>query len=254
MNLITGNKFKKISDYIFDDGNLYKTEIVNPIPIYFVKTDYVDLFFNNFLPKNKFKLITHNSDFQINENHLRYLNDENLISWFAQNINVNHSKLNSIPIGIANEIWEHGNEELILSNLSNIDKNNLIFCGFDVSTNQIERSNCLKSIEKYNITNSKKLKFNDYLTELKKSYFSISPNGNGVDCHKIWESLYFKTIPVVTKSINIMEYKDLPIYIIDNWDSFNLNDINLSLYNELIKKFDYNKIDIKYYYNKIKNF
>ena len=254
MELITGNKFKKICDYILEDGNLRKTEINNIIPIYFVKTDYIDLFFNNFLPNTKFKLITHNSDLPISDIHLGYLNNENLVSWFAQNINIKHNNLSSIPIGIANEIWEHGNEELILSNLSVIKKTNLIFCGFDVNTNFLERFQCVNSMSKWGILNSNKLKFNDYLTELKKSYFSISPNGNGVDCHKIWESLYHKTIPIVTDSVNIREYGNLPIYIIENWDSFNLDDINLSLYDELIKKFDYNKIDIKYYYNKIKNF
>jgi hypothetical protein len=252
MNLITGNKFKKISDYVFDGNTLTKTDVHNDIPIYFVKTDFIDLFFNNFLPNVKFKLITHNSDYDINNNHVNYLNSENLVLWFGQNININHPKLKSIPIGIANEIWEHGNEDVILSNLSEIKKNNLIFCGFDVNTNKNERLNCLSSINKYGIKNSNKLEFNDYIKELKNSYFSISPNGNGVDCHKTWESLYLKTIPIVTESINTISYSDLPIYIIESWDKFNLNDINISLYNKLIEKFDYSKIDIEYYYNKIK--
>lgn len=253
MNLITGNKFKNICDYVLDDGTLKKTNNQNQIPIYFIKTDYIDLFFNKFLPISKFKLITHNSDYSINNNHLNYLNYENLLFWYGQNVDVCHEKLKSIPIGIANEQWEHGNEDIIISNINSINKNDLIFCGFDINTNIIERTKCTNSVNKYGINNTKKLNFSDYISKLKSYYFSISPNGNGIDCHKIWESLYLKTIPIVTKSINISNYGDLPIHVIDSWDTFDLNNITISLYEKLMKKFDYNKLDINFYYNKIKN-
>ena len=68
--------------------------------------------------------------------------------------------------------------------------------------------------------------------------FSISPNGNGIDCHKTWESLYLKTIPIVTKSINSLQYSDLPILIIDNWDSLDGLDLTKDLYNSLMDEFD----------------
>ena len=43
------------------------------------------------------------------------------------------------------------------------------------------------------------LQFSDYIKELSSCYFCLSPNGNGIDCHKHWECLYLGVIPIVTK-------------------------------------------------------
>lgn len=79
------------------------------------------------------------------------------------------------------------------------------------------------------------------------------PNGNGVDCHKTWESFYLKTVPVVTESINMDFYKDYPVYIIKSWDDFNINELNEDLYNKIINGYYLKKINIDYYYEVIKN-
>jgi hypothetical protein len=100
---------------------------------------------------------------------------------------------------------------------------------------------------------SSRQNFKQYLNELHLSLFSISPNGNGIDCHKIWESLYLRTIPIVTKSINIDYYNDFPILIIENWESFKKEEITIELYNEIIKKYDNLKLDLNYFLKKILN-
>jgi hypothetical protein len=98
---------------------------------------------------------------------------------------------------------------------------------------------------------SKKTDFKTYISELNESFFCLSPNGNGIDCHKTWESIYLKTIPVVTESINIEFYKNYPIYVIKNWESFNVEKLTVDLYKNIIKKFTYSEIDINFYYKKI---
>lgn len=254
MQIITGNKFKKICDYILDEKGFNKTGVTNEIPIYFVKTDYIHSFFTSYKPNHKYKIITHNSDYPIDIKFLNILEDTNLISWFGQNINFNHKKLNSIPIGIANEIWEHGNEEVLLKIISQeIKKNKLIHCSFDINTNRYERTKCVHAMNRNGLVMNQREKFEDYLTSLGSSFFTLSPNGNGIDCHKLWESLYLKTIPVVTKSINIDFYQHLPIYIIESWEEFNVNDLTEELYYNIIKKHEVEKLDINYYSNKIIN-
>ena len=94
---------------------------------------------------------------------------------------------------------------------------------------------------------SKKTNFETYISELNDSFFCLSPNGNGVDCHKTWESIYLKTIPVITESINIKFYKDFPIYIIESWENFNINELTIELYNDIIQNFDFNKININFF-------
>ena len=73
MNFITGNKFKDISDYILDESGFRKTGIINDIPIFFIKTDFIYLFFNSHKPNFKYKIITHNSDFPISDNIEKYI-------------------------------------------------------------------------------------------------------------------------------------------------------------------------------------
>jgi hypothetical protein len=253
MDFITGNKFKKISDFIFDENGFVKTKVNNEIPIYFVKTDYVETFFLNYKPKTYYKIITHNSDYPITEKFKNFLEDHNLIKWFGQNIDYKHPKLISIPIGIANERWTHGDESTLTKIVeSNYKKENLIYCNFDINTNFKERTKCLDSIKKNGLNMDSRLGFKEYLTKLSKSFFTISPNGNGIDCHKTWESMYLKTIPIVTESHNISFYENYPIYIIKDWETFDIKKISIELYNDLIRKYDDKIIDFDYYFNKLK--
>jgi len=255
MQLITGNKFKKISDYILDENGFNKTDNNNSIPIFFIKTDFIVTFFNHYKPNSPFKIITHNSDYPIDNRFSIFLDDENLICWFGQNINFKHKKLISIPIGIANEIWEHGNESIIKNHiLDNSEKNNLIYSNFDINTNYYERQKCYNSLIKNNLIMDERINFDNYLPKLKRSYFTLSPNGNGIDCHKLWESMYLKTIPIVTKSINVEFYKDYPLFIINDWDEFNVDNITIELYNDIISRYDENKLNINYYYKLIKEY
>jgi hypothetical protein len=248
MNFITGNKFKKISDFVLDESGFVVTGNNNIIPIFFVKTDLIDLFYSKYVPNHPFKLITHNSDYPITENHSKYLDNNLLVSWYAQNVNFKHEKLKSIPIGIANETWPHGNEEVFNNEISkNTVKTNLVYCNFDINTNFYERTKCFSSMNRNGLIMSNKTNFETYISELSASFFCLSPNGNGIDCHKTWEAIYLKTIPVVTESINIDFYHDYPIYVIENWDKFDITELNENLYSDLIKKFDYNKLNISFF-------
>ena len=95
----------------------------------------------------------------------------------------------------------------------------------------------------------KKYPFNDYLKKLKTFKYVISPEGNSVDCHRIWESIYLGVIPIVKRHIALESFEDLPILFINNWDEiepYMLTDI----YFNTIKK-EKNKSDFDYYRNLI---
>ena len=249
MDYITGNKFKKNCHHSYDEqGYVIHSQPVNDEVLkIFVKSDYVHNFFNIKID-NPYILFTHNGDYPIDDSYLQYLNSDNLIKWYVQNIMTKHSKLFSIPIGIANENWGHGNENVFNEVIQkNLQKERLIYANFDVNTNQHERNYCLKEIRNNGLNMSNKLPFKEYLEELSKSYFVISPNGNGIDCHKTWEALYLRSIPIVTKSINIDFYRDYPIIVIDDWSKFNPNDFNVDLYNKTWGDFNIKNLNIKHF-------
>lgn len=248
IDFITGNKFKNLCHYSFDEfGFIQHREPEGEKLKIFVKIDLVGNFFDTWAG-GEFILVTHNGDTPINTNFIKYLSNPNLIEWYGQNVDIIHPKLKSIPIGIANEIWEHGNEKVFLEVIeNNYSKERMVYANFDINTNFAERSKCVKEITKNGVKFSSRIPFKNFLDEIAKSYFVISPNGNGIDCHKIWESIYLKSIPIVTNSINIKFYDDLPIYVIDDWSDFKLEDFNVDIYEKIWNNFKIEKLNIKKY-------
>jgi hypothetical protein len=248
MDFICGNSFKNLCDFSFDEEGFKRNSKKNKFfdePLVFIKTDYVFHVINDVI-KEPVRIITHNSDLCIDQKFKSLLDSENVIHWFAQNISLEHSKLSSIPIGMANSKWAHGDKEALQNCINkNNKKTNTVYANFTVNTNPRERSLCLNSVKRNGIDFVSNLPFDKYLQELSKSMFSISPNGNGIDCHKTWESLYLKTIPIVTKSINSLRYSDLPILIIDNWDDLDNIVLNKDLYSSVIGGFDISDLNIK---------
>ncbi len=47
--------------------------------------------------------------------------------------------------------------------------------------------------------------------------FSISPHGNGLDCHRTWEDLILGTIVIVKTSPLDSLYQELPVVIVNEW-------------------------------------
>ncbi len=235
-----------ICDDYLDFDKLHINLIKKPKKI-FVKTDLVDYFKYNILPKIdfNFKLVTHNSDYGVREKDLDLLNNEKLIHWFGMNCHIKHAKLTPIPIGIANERYEFGNEELLSKIISlKIPKKNKIYCNFDVKTNP--QRNEIKEILKFNSNidiEFERLNQKDYWEKLASYNYVISPPGNGVDCHRIWESIYLNTIPICLKNICLDSFKNLPIIFVDDF-----NDISFSNINTKIEDLKY---DFTYWENKI---
>jgi len=239
---ITGMGYRKNCDYIYDEFSKFTIDNINQFDgmKIFVKTDLLFEFESHILQKiNKnFILYTHNSDLCIDSKYNSIIDNKFLLRWFGQNINTYHDKLESIPIGIANKRWPHGNVDIIKKIISeNNKKENLIYCNLDINTNIIERSKCLSCV--YPILNSNRVDFETYLRNISKSFFVISPNGNGIDWHKTWESFYLKSIPIVTRSINMSFYENkFPFIVIDDWNQFKELNLTEELYHKIINSYE----------------
>jgi hypothetical protein len=251
MKFITGNSFKELCHYIIDEHGVRYNNIHNHESniLIFVKTDYIHTFFNSDLVPNKpFYLITHNSDYSINKNHSPYLEKyTNLLKWYAQNVDYEHEKLIPIPIGIANPEWPHGNTD-VLDQTINTDykKEILMYANFNINTNRSVRQECLRHISAEYVENNVPL--DRYLINTSKAYFSICPMGNGIDSHRIWESLYLRTVPVVEDTYNIrclQKSLNLPIVMIKNWNELTDLNLNIQLYNNIIDSFNPNILTIE---------
>ena len=211
--------------------------------------------------KNPFKLVLHNADDEFGQRYLdKLLTIQNLKKIYTRNMDVNHPLVEPIPIGIANTNLQYGDIKT-LQNVMDEDrkeaKTEFIYAGFTTegftpnSESLKGRKKCYEQIIKQNIPfHLTNLEFGDYLRELKKYKYCISPEGNGIDCYRTWEALYMKTIPICKRSILVEEFaKTFPIYIIDDWKDLSINDLKKQY--DTFSWDNWNQLDFETYCRKV---
>lgn len=258
---ISGDTFRALSNHIIDETNL----LLDPQEIclgdiIFVKTDYLNFFFKSYHTKinNSYILITHNSAQLIDQSFLPYFEDSTILAWFGQNAIYNHPKLIPIPVGIANKHWKHGNTALLetILNAPPVEKSILVYMNFDKRTYPAERNFVWQLFsEKCFTTIATRKPFSEYLIDLAQSYFVLSPQGKGIDCHRIWETLLAGSYPIVKSSSLDHLFTDLPVILINNWEDITENFLQKKL-NEMQKNkdqnvYNYEKLYMPYWINKI---
>lgn len=274
MQIISGERLQSLAEIaILDDGNpnnnIYshcqynvncdnlkeKINIFLNAKIIYVKTDYLGIFKTKILPflKQQFLLITHNSDRQIPSDHQDILNHPNLIRWYGQNVGIRHEKLLAIPIGIANSQWPHGKIELLEEVMTNINsklKTQLVYVNFSVNTNKSVREKVKKILINNGFTfTNPNLQWKDYLVELSKYKFAVCPEGNGFDCHRLWECLYLGVIPIVKNIIAFEQFKDLPILFVEDWEAITVDYLDAQYETMTNKQYCLSKLDLEYWRN-----
>ena len=222
--------------------NIYNlnNEIDNPKYIYTCSENI--LIFNEKIKyfKNPFILISHNSDYNVIDNDLHHniANNQKIIKWYTQNLLFNHPKVHMLPIGIANSQWNHGNLSYIPTTY---EKKNNIYFFFSKGTNK-ERLVCYSKLENY-IQLSEQKQPIDYFNYLSTFKFAISPEGNGIDCHRLWECFYLKVIPIVLDNIFIRKVEEkykLPMIILNDWSELIGMELNYTDFDN--SSLDFNKL------------
>ena len=217
--------------------------------IFYCHTHEVFDFFVN-PPKNNFILITHNSDGSVTETPKRFdsgsSNDcdinkinipDNLIKWYGQNIDVVHDKIESIPIGLENSMYfpQLKKREKLVSASQRSKKQNptkLIYMNFSLWTNPQARSHCYNTFKNCSwVTNDcshsvVQENYSIWLEQVLDHHYVLCPRGNGIDTHRLWETLYAGRIPVVLKEHNTKYYENLPILFVDDWSDLNIDFLN----------------------------
>jgi hypothetical protein len=223
----------------------------------FIYTHMLDAFVTNILPKLnnslQYVLFLHNSDHSLNDKHTPLIESNIIKHIYAQNIDLSAvtNKVSTLPIGIANAMWPHGNlltlYDVMRSTYKNKKKNS-IYININTGTYGY-RQNILDAITKngsFQVCNNKGHR--EYLEELASHYFCLCVRGNGLDTHRFWESLYLGVIPVIvnntsTDNENFIKYlrcSEIPFIEISEDDldkafaKYNNEYFNKELYNKMI--------------------
>lgn len=230
----------------------------------FCKTDYLGHFRNS----NHKVFITHNSDYPVDEN--LYSLGPQCDLWLTQNKNTDSSNLKAIPIGLENmKLRTHAaanggefssqvngalEKAILIDRCSSLEmeKTGTAYMNFNIQTRPFERRRVwdMFGAEPW-VTKTQNLTLQYFYFDLASHKFVISPRGNGIDCHRTWEALYLRTIPIVKRSIHMNDFKELPIYFIDDWAEVSYNKLNE--YYEKVKDclFDLSMLKISWWRNYI---
>jgi hypothetical protein len=208
-----------------------------------------------------------------------FYQDAKIIHWFSQNMQLSFSpKITQIPIGLdyhtmsqnktswGNQITSKEQEKQLCHILRHSkpfwERQCKIYANFqflmttryakerlDVICRFAEDAEDLIFFEPH------KLERYDTWQNQTKFAFVISPQGNGMDCHRTWEALCLGCIPIVKTSALDPLFYDLPVLVVNNWQEITKDLLNHTVANfkNIVSTFKYEKLTLQYWKQKIKN-
>jgi hypothetical protein len=96
-------------------------------------------------------------------------------------------------------------------------------------------------------------KYRDFLDEIRMHKFMVCPQGHGIDCHRNWESLYMRRVPVMKEHPYFRRLMEgFPVLFVDKWEEITEELLIASdnLY-EQAQKMDLTRLDLDKMYDRI---
>jgi len=239
---IQGEKFINIADFVFAPENFVYTPentkdcnaLVNTFchcglkerNIVYTHTMYVKQLFEKIRGlKCSFIIITHNCDINVDDT---FNVPDNVIKWYSQNVDVKNPKIESIPIGLENNRWfrpVRKKDKMRKKVRKRRYYKNLVYLNSNIKTNPKERVPVYEFLENKPWVTVERgvngIGFDEYIDNIYNHKYVICPRGNGIDTHRLWETLYMGSVPIVKRDINNWFYNAMPILYVNDWSEVN---------------------------------
>jgi len=98
-----------------------------------------------------------------------------------------------------------------------------------------------------------RVSFSVFLRNLSQVKFMLCPRGNAVDCHRNWEVVYMRRVPVMKKHPYLQElFKDLPVLFVNDYSEVTEELLieNDNLFQQA-QTMDLNSLTLPYFFDKI---
>jgi hypothetical protein len=202
---ISGDAFSDIADYVFNPPrfrNFIGKSSISTAKVIFCKSDELNLLFERHHDEISARvIITGNSDFEFHQTPKNI--PPSVRAMFLQNSFISDNRfIFSIPIGIENfRLGVNGNPRFIKPRMFGKENLGRILFGPLSATHPVRES----VISNFGMPNARWTLLTDRLTprsydRIANSYSYIAAiRGNGVDTHRLWESLYRDLRPIVVR-------------------------------------------------------
>jgi hypothetical protein len=193
--------------------------IADQYRVLFVYGDMLGFFTAHIAPflESEHVIVIHNSDVEFDYRYTKILSNPAIAKVFTQNLTIYHPKIFGIPIGLANEMWPHGDIKAFVANRNRKKRPGQIFCGYMEATHPSRRklSQTIKSLGWLN--NHNRLRYTDYISALSSHQLVLTPRGNGIDTHRLWECYYSGSTAVADKGSVHNAFPFEKSLLIDDW-------------------------------------
>ena len=217
---VSGEVFRHFADHVIDDTRQpFDAKSVQEGDVIFLKTKYLKKFLKYMHPKIKkhYILITGNGDEEAPGEYAYLLEDKKLIRWFAMNATIQHPKLIAIPIGGGGMSRSHKEAYIHELVMYPPEKEELLYINFRPD-NHGERALALDYFADKNFCLiDAPCSPRDFLEKVSSAKYTLCPRGNGLDTHRVWETLLLGSIPVLKRNTLDHLYSDLPVLFVDEW-------------------------------------
>lgn len=248
-DFISGERFQELADIIVGPGTAVTTRRGLP------RGKYLIIYAHTHNAKqamqwihkyeNPCVLITHNSDGRVvagkepGENDIKAEDcSPHVVRWYAQNVDVKYnfpSYICPLPIGLENKYcFPYDKARMLFDRPTRIPSKNF-YLNFNLYTNPIERSSCAYTFAGCKdvfegITIDLKKNGDDYLSYLDSilnHVITVSPEGNGLDCHRTWEALYLNRCVLVKSNATTRFFARFEPHIlcIESWTSLSVHQL-----------------------------
>ena len=143
--------------------------------------------------------------------------------WFTTNCAIRHEKVEAIPSGLSFGSLErtHGGWQSIKSILATERTTiNSVFGCFSMNSRERSKAKETLSNRPY-VTWMERLGSIKYWDTIYRHEFNLSPEGQGKDCVRTWETLYLGRFPIVKRCQTYEHFDDMPIAMVDDWSEVN---------------------------------
>ena len=156
------------------------------------------------------------------------------------------------PIGMHGQFVNFYNKNDIIKNGNH---KRTVLCAINPLTDRIRRPEGLNRVAIVsNLQNNNIYNINTNATKyykiINKYKFVVSPEGNGIDCHRHYEALLFGAIPIVEFNPLIKKkYRNLPILYTNDYTEITEDYLNKKYVEMLDKKYDFSSLFLPFYKN-----
>jgi len=195
--------------------------------VVFCKIDEALRFFERLrLTRRRIVLVTGQGDLPCDKFRQSFL-PKNVVHWFATNVTCGHPRVTALPLGLGpqGDAVTPRESEIVAARAAAGGREKWLYVNFRPETNPAARRPAFEHFQNLSATESwitfrapgERGSNEGFLGELVSHRFVLCPPGNGVDTHRMWETLLAGAIPVVLRSVATEPFRALPILFVDDF-------------------------------------